>query len=123
VSFFELEPDGFSSTQAGAEDVELPTFLVPVLFCVERPTNMTRLILTSQSGFSLGRTDLADVVIPFTFRFVWGPLPSPDELATYLAARSDDHAPGYSLVGLCRPLASCHQGSQGFRISRVLPAL
>jgi hypothetical protein len=55
---------------------------------------MTRLILTSQSGFSLGRTDLADVVIPFTFRFVWGPLRSPDELATYLAARSDDHAPG-----------------------------
>jgi len=55
---------------------------------------MTRLILTSQSGFSLGRTDLADVVIPFTFRFVWGPLPFPDELATYLAARSDDHAPG-----------------------------
>jgi hypothetical protein len=57
-------------------------------------TKMTRLILSSESGFSLDRTDLADVVIPFIFRFVWGPLPSPDELATYLAARSDDHAPG-----------------------------
>ena len=55
---------------------------------------MTRLILTSGSGYSLGRTDLADVVIPFTYRFVWGPLPSPDQLATYLAARSDDHERG-----------------------------
>jgi hypothetical protein len=55
---------------------------------------MTRLILTSQSGFSLGNTDLADIVIPFTFRFVWGALPPPDGLATYLAARSDQHAPG-----------------------------
>jgi hypothetical protein len=53
---------------------------------------MTRLILTSQSGFSLENADLADLVIPFTFRLVWGALPSPDELATYLAARSD-HAP------------------------------
>jgi hypothetical protein len=53
-----------------------------------------RLILTSQSGFSLGSTDLADAVIPFVFRFVWGPLPSPGELATYLAARSDKHGPG-----------------------------
>jgi hypothetical protein len=50
---------------------------------------MTRLILTSLSGFSLERSGLADVVIPFVFRFLWGPLPSPDELATYVAARSD----------------------------------
>lgn len=55
---------------------------------------MTRLILTSQSGFGLELSDLADVVIPFTFRFVWGPLPSPGELATYLATRSHDHGPG-----------------------------
>jgi hypothetical protein len=55
---------------------------------------MPRLILSSESGFSLARTDLADIVIPFTFRFVWGRLPSSDELATYLAARSDDHGPG-----------------------------
>jgi hypothetical protein len=55
---------------------------------------MTRLILTGLSGASLFRSDLADVVIPFTFRFVWGPLSSPDELATYLAARSDKHGPG-----------------------------
>jgi hypothetical protein len=55
---------------------------------------MTRLILTSQSGLNLMQSGLADVVVPFTFRFVWGPLPSPDELATYLAARSDQHGPG-----------------------------
>jgi hypothetical protein len=54
---------------------------------------MTRLILTSDSGSSFLRSDLADVVIPFFFRFVWGPLPSPGELASYVAARSDQHAP------------------------------
>jgi hypothetical protein len=73
---------------------------------------MTRLILTSQSGFSLGNTDLADIVIPFTFRFVWGALPSPDELATYLAARSDHHAPGThwsDYVGRWRPAAKARK--------------
>jgi hypothetical protein len=67
---------------------------------------MTRLILTSSSGLSLEGSDLADVVIPFSFHFVWGPLPSPDELATYLAARSDNHAPGThwsDYVGRWRP--------------------
>ena len=52
---------------------------------------MTRLILTSLSGADLMRTDLADVAIIFNFRFVWGSLPSPDELAFYLAARSEQH--------------------------------
>jgi hypothetical protein len=56
--------------------------------------SMTRLILTSLSGSNLENSGLADVVIYFTFRFVWGPLPSPDELATYVAARSDNHGPG-----------------------------
>jgi hypothetical protein len=56
---------------------------------------MTRLILTGQSGVSLFQSDLAGTVIPFSpFRFVWGPLPSPDELATYVATRSDKHGPG-----------------------------
>jgi hypothetical protein len=56
---------------------------------------MTRLILTGQSGVSLFSSGLADAVIPFSsFRFVWGPLPSPDELATYVATRSDRHGPG-----------------------------
>lgn len=55
---------------------------------------MTHLILTGLSGVSLLYSDRADVVIPFSFRFVWGSLPSPAKLATYLAARSDKHGPG-----------------------------
>ena len=55
---------------------------------------MTRLILTSASGMSLMKSGLADVVVSFTFRFVCGPLPSPEELAIYLAARSAEHGPG-----------------------------
>jgi hypothetical protein len=54
---------------------------------------MTRLILTSSAGATLIREDFADAVVFFAFRFVWGPLPSPDELAAYLAARSDRRAP------------------------------
>src|ERR1700738_839155 len=54
---------------------------------------MTRLILTSLSGSGLQLSDLADLVIPFSFRLVGGPLPL-DELATYVATRSDKHGPG-----------------------------
>ena len=39
------------------------------------------------------RLGLADVVLQFCFRFVWGPLPPPKELETYFGARSDQ-APG-----------------------------
>jgi hypothetical protein len=55
-----------------------------------------RVILTSLSGASLKRDgkDIADVVIPFTFRFVWGQLPSPDKLASYLGKGSGKHARG-----------------------------
>jgi hypothetical protein len=55
---------------------------------------MTRLILAGESGPSLFRADLADLAIYFPSRFVGGPLPSPDELATYLGARSHDQRPG-----------------------------
>jgi hypothetical protein len=55
---------------------------------------MKPLILSGESGVSLMHTDLADLLVPFIFRFVWGPLPSPGDLATYLAARSDKHGPG-----------------------------
>ncbi|TYO61498.1 hypothetical protein FXV83_37680 [Bradyrhizobium hipponense] len=54
---------------------------------------MKRAFLTSSSGFDLIRSDLAEVVIPFTFRFVDGPLPL-DELAIYVAARSGTANPG-----------------------------
>jgi hypothetical protein len=54
---------------------------------------MTRLILTSSAGSSLIQEDFADAVVYFISRFVWGQLPSPDELAAYLGARSDQPAP------------------------------
>lgn len=56
---------------------------------------MTRLILTtSDSGAgALMRAGFADVVIPFGFRFVWGPLPPDAELATLLAPRSPEQDP------------------------------
>jgi hypothetical protein len=54
---------------------------------------MTRLILTtSDSGAgSLKGTGIADVVIPFGFRFVRGPLPSDVELAAALAPSTPQH--------------------------------
>jgi hypothetical protein len=57
---------------------------------------MRRAILTSSSGATLKRdgNDIADVVIPFTFRFVWGQLPSPDKLASYLGKGTGKHANG-----------------------------
>jgi hypothetical protein len=62
---------------------------------------MTRLILTSGAGFKLERSGRADVAIEFVFRFVWGRLPSSDELASYLAARSDKHVPGAHWSDFC----------------------
>ncbi|MEH2561122.1 hypothetical protein [Bradyrhizobium sp. AZCC 2289] len=53
---------------------------------------MKPLILTSSSSRRM-RSELADVVIDFRFRFVPGTLPPPDELATYVAARSEKHGP------------------------------
>src|ERR1700722_10105573 len=49
-----------------------------------------RLILTtSDSGAgSLRQTGLADIVIPFGFRFVWGPLPSDADLVSSLSRGS-----------------------------------
>jgi hypothetical protein len=57
---------------------------------------MKLLILTSISGAILRRdgADIADGVIPFNFRFAWGQLPSPDELARYVGKGSGKHAGG-----------------------------
>jgi hypothetical protein len=58
---------------------------------------MKRLILTSSHSGAGGlmETGLADCVIPFGLRFVWGPLPSRIELETWLSSRSALHeAPG-----------------------------
>jgi hypothetical protein len=55
---------------------------------------MKPLILADRSGTGLTLSDYADAVIRFVFRFVSGQLPSPDELATYVAVRSEKHGPG-----------------------------
>jgi hypothetical protein len=55
---------------------------------------MTRLILTtSDSGAGCLQAGIADIVIPFGFRFTRGPLPSAANLATSLATRSGKHDP------------------------------
>ena len=50
---------------------------------------MKRVILTSSAGVGLALADRADMVIPFIYRFVSGPLPSPDHLNNYLGSRWD----------------------------------
>ena len=55
---------------------------------------MKRLILTSWLIPEFINSDLADLAVYFPFRFVWGPLPSPDELAAYFGAGTPDHGPG-----------------------------
>jgi hypothetical protein len=56
---------------------------------------MTRLILTTDSSGAgcLMRAGIADPVIPLGFCFVWGPLPSPSDLATSWSTRSTNHDP------------------------------
>ncbi|WP_426614981.1 hypothetical protein [Bradyrhizobium sp. McL0616] len=54
---------------------------------------MKRVILTGPSGLDLMHSGLADVVIPFMFRCVDGPLPL-NELAVYVAAHSETAKPG-----------------------------
>ncbi len=49
---------------------------------------MKRLILSNPSGLDLGRAGFADAVLPLLFRFVWGALPSSQELAAYLGVRA-----------------------------------
>ncbi|WGS23104.1 MULTISPECIES: hypothetical protein [unclassified Bradyrhizobium] len=56
---------------------------------------MKRLILTGWLTPEFTKSGFADLAVDFTFRFVWGPLPSPGELAAYLGARTPDLRPGF----------------------------
>src|SRR5258708_16167407 len=56
---------------------------------------MKSLILTGWLIPEFTKQDFADLAVDFSFRFVWGPLPSPDELAAYLGPRAPDHARGH----------------------------
>jgi hypothetical protein len=54
---------------------------------------MKPLILTGWDTSEFSKLGLADLVVHFPSRFVWGPLPSPDELVTYLGACTPTHRP------------------------------
>jgi hypothetical protein len=62
---------------------------------------MTRLILTSSdsAGGCLLRASIADIVIPFGFRFVWGELPPDAKLEAMLGPGSLEHFPQHRLGG------------------------
>lgn len=83
---------------------------------------MKPLILAGEHGLNFGRSGRTEAAVTFLFRFVGGKLPSPDELAFYVAARTEKHGPGshwsvytyhwhdmhrsrknLSLVELCQP--------------------
>ena len=49
---------------------------------------MKPLILTGWLMPELNTQEFCDLAVDFSFRFVWGALPSADELATYLGART-----------------------------------
>ena len=59
---------------------------------------MMRLILTTTDtgAGALRGTGIADVVIGFDFRFVWGPLPLQAELASFLEGRSAELFPHHA---------------------------
>jgi hypothetical protein len=74
-----------------------------------------RLILTSSDSGAGGlmQAGLADIVIPFGVRFIWGRLPTPTELATLLTVRSAEHdSPGSHWLDHIRPRDLQEIGSQ-----------
>ncbi|MBR1247151.1 hypothetical protein JQ609_09420 [Bradyrhizobium sp. AUGA SZCCT0169] len=56
---------------------------------------MKSLILTGWLSPEFTEPEFADLALSFFFRFGWGPLPSPDELATYLGPRTSDVLRGH----------------------------
>ncbi len=54
---------------------------------------MKPLVLTGYPISHFHEENLGDLPVNFFFRFVWGQLPSPDELAAYLGPRTPDHGP------------------------------
>lgn len=56
---------------------------------------MKPLILTGWPSREFTDPEFADLMIFFNFRFCWGPLPSTDELATYLGPGTPDVEHGH----------------------------
>ncbi|MEI9923746.1 MAG: hypothetical protein WDN50_09825 [Bradyrhizobium sp.] len=72
----------------------MPTFPAPVFVFAYGGGIMKPLILTGWYTPEFAKLGLADLVVDFPVRFVWGPLQSPDELADYLGARKPAHRLG-----------------------------
>ena len=56
---------------------------------------MKPLILTGWLAPDFTKSEFADLAVDFFFRFGWGSLPSPDELAIYLGPHTPDVQPGH----------------------------
>ena len=54
---------------------------------------MKPLVLTGYPITYFDEENLGDLAVNFFLRFVWGQLPSTDELAAYLGSRTPDHGP------------------------------
>jgi hypothetical protein len=55
---------------------------------------MKPLILAGEYGWNFEPSGRTEAAVTFLFRFVEGKLPPPDELAIYVAARTEKHGPG-----------------------------
>jgi hypothetical protein len=60
---------------------------------------MKPLILTGWLIPDFIEADFADLAVSFFFHFIWGKLPSPDELTAYLGARTSDDSPAAVAIG------------------------
>ncbi len=82
---------------------------------------MQRLILTgdSSSAGSLKEAGCADLAIPIEPRLVWGPLPSDDKLAAFLAARTSQK-PGDHWLDSVPPQRREKFGIAGLSLTEVL---
>src|SRR3954447_16470724 len=64
---------------------------------------MRPLILTGWVIPEFIKSEFADLAVDFFFRFGWGALPSPDELATYLGPGTPDIRPAHHWSDFARP--------------------
>jgi hypothetical protein len=74
---------------------------------------MRPLILTGWMIPEFTKSEFADLAVDFIFRFVWGELPSPDELATYLGPGTPDIKPGRHWSDFARGWGQSKDRSRG----------
>jgi hypothetical protein len=87
---------------------------------------MKPLILTGCLIPDFIKADVADLAVDPYFRFVWGQLPSPDELAAYLGPRTSDNSPAggrHWSDFASRWGTEQKQKSSGSQPGRILPAI